>query len=96
MNPPPDESAELFRPRSLIEAPACAGITRIAVLPDVLPPGALTMSVVVPEIDPDAAVIVVEPAATPVARPVALIVATPVLDEVQVAVDVKSCVLLSP
>jgi hypothetical protein len=95
MNPVPDEFAGLFRPRGLMEDPAGAGITRIAVLPDVLPPGALTISVVVPEIEPEAAVIVVEPAPTPVARPVALIVATVVLDEVQVAVDVMSCVLLS-
>lgn len=54
-----------------------------------------TVRVVVPEIPPDVAVIVTEPTATPVARPLELIVATDVLDELQVAVEVKSCVVAS-
>jgi hypothetical protein len=58
-----------------------------------------TVSVVDPEMLPDAAVIVVEPAATDVARPfepaALLTVATPVLDELQVTAAVRFCVVLS-
>jgi len=59
----------------------------------------LTVRVVDPEMLPDDAVIVVEPVAAAVAdplEPVALpIVTTPVLDELQVADAVRSCVVLS-
>jgi hypothetical protein len=75
--------------------PEVAGITKIAVLPEVLPPWAATVRVAVPEIELEVAVIVVEPTDTPVARPPAAIVATEVLEEVQVAVDVRFCVLPS-
>lgn len=58
-----------------------------------------TVSVVEPEMLPDAALIVVVPAATDVASPyepaALLIVATPVLDELQVTVFVRFCVVLS-
>ncbi len=54
----------------------------------------VTVRVVDPEMPPDVAVIVVVPAAAEVASPfepvVLLIDATPVLDEFQAAVDVKS------
>jgi hypothetical protein len=57
------------------------------------------VSVVDPETLPDAAVIVVDPAASAVASPVEpaalLIFATPALDELQAAEAVKSCVVLS-
>lgn len=53
-----------------------------------------TASVVVPLTAPDVAVIVVLPAATPVASPVLLIVATAVTDELHVAF-VKACLLPS-
>jgi hypothetical protein len=56
---------------------------------------AVTVRVVVPEILPDAAVIVVGPCARAVARPEVLIVATVVLDEVQVTDDVMSFAELS-
>jgi hypothetical protein len=59
----------------------------------------VTVRVVDPDVLPDVAVIVVEPAATEVADPLEptalLMVATPVLDELQVAVVVRSCVVLS-
>jgi len=44
----------------------------------------VTVSVVLPEILPDVAVMVAVPVATAVAKPLVLIVATEVLDEVQV------------
>src|SRR5437667_12707679 len=60
---------------------------------------AVTVSVVLPETPPKVAVIVVVPAATDVARPcdppALLIVATAVLDELQVTWVVRSCVVLS-
>jgi len=60
---------------------------------------AVTVRVADPDIAPDVAVIVVEPAATAVANPfdpaVLLKVATPVLDELQAAVDVRFWVLPS-
>ena len=59
----------------------------------------VTVSVVDPVILPDVAVIVVEPAATDVARPfepaALLMVATPTADEPQVTAVVRSCVELS-
>ena len=59
----------------------------------------VTVSVVDPETLPDAAVIVVEPAAADVAKPmepaVLLIFATVAFDEVQTTVVVRSCVVLS-
>ena len=57
--------------------------------------GAVTVRVVVPLRAPEAALIVLVPAATPVANPPALIVATLVVCEVQVTVLVKFCVELS-
>ena len=60
---------------------------------------AVTVKVVDPEMLPEAAVIVVDPVATEAANPLEpvalLIVATPVLDELQVAAAVRSCVVLS-
>src|SRR5206468_1456400 len=60
---------------------------------------AVTVSVVLPETPPEVAVIVVVPAATDVARPcdppALLIVATAVLDELQVTWVVRSCVVVS-
>jgi hypothetical protein len=53
-----------------------------------------TVSVALPEMLPDVAVISVEPVATVVANPAALMVATAVAAEVQVAVAVRFCVLL--
>ena len=55
----------------------------------------VTVRAVVPETAPDEAEIVVVPVATDVARPVALIVATTVLDDVQLTDVEISCVLLS-
>src|SRR6266702_4654885 len=59
---------------------------------------AVTVSVVFPETSPSVAVIVVVPAATDVAKPcdppALLIVATEVLDELQVTWVVRSCVVL--
>jgi hypothetical protein len=59
----------------------------------------VTVSEVDPDTLPDVAVIVVEPAATEVASPLEpaalLIVAMPVLDELQVTVVVRFCVVLS-
>ena len=54
----------------------------------------VTVRVVDPAMLPDAAVIVVDPAATAAADPL-LMVATPVLDELHVTEAVKSCVVLS-
>jgi hypothetical protein len=56
---------------------------------------AVTVSAAVPETEPEVAVIVEDPAATPVANPLELTVATLVLEEVHVALEVRSCVLLS-
>ncbi len=57
----------------------------------------VTVSVVEPVILPDVALIVVDPAATEVASPLEpaalLIVATPVLEELQVADAVRFCVV---
>ena len=59
----------------------------------------VTVRVVDPEMLPDAAVIVVEPVATAAANPLEpvalLIVATPVLVELQVTAVVRFCVVLS-
>lgn len=67
--------------------------TLLAPLP---PPGTRTVKAAVPEMLPDVARIVVMPEAKEVARPVvAMIVATPVFDEVQVTAVVRSCVELS-
>ena len=57
--------------------------------------GACTVSVVCPSTPANAADMVVPPAETPMARPLALIVATPVPDDVHVTLLVMSCVLLS-
>ena len=60
---------------------------------------AVTVRLVDPVVLPDAAVIVVDPAATEVANPlepaVLLTVAAPELDEPQVTAVVRSCVVLS-
>ncbi len=59
----------------------------------------VTVSVIDPAILPDVAVIVVEPAATEVANPLEpdalLMAATAEVDELQVTVIVRSCVVLS-
>jgi hypothetical protein len=59
----------------------------------------VTVRVVDPDMPPEVAVIVVDPAATEEADPLdpaaLLIVATPVLDELQVTAVVRSCVVLS-
>jgi hypothetical protein len=59
----------------------------------------VTVKVAEPESPPDVAVIVVEPAAADVARPlepaVLLMAATPEDDEFQVTAVVRSCVVLS-
>jgi hypothetical protein len=57
--------------------------------------GEFTFKAVEPFTDPDVAVIVVIPVVIVVASPELLIVATAVLDEDQVAVLERSCVLLS-
>jgi hypothetical protein len=54
----------------------------------------VTVSVALPLMDPEAAVIVAAPVATPVATP-PLTVATAVLEDVQVALPVRFCVLPS-
>ena len=54
-----------------------------------------TVSVAVPDMLPKVALIVVLPIATPVARPLVLIVANPVLDDVQFTLLVRSFVLES-
>ena len=60
---------------------------------------AVTVKIVDPEILPDIAVIVVDPADVEAVNPLEpvalLIVATPVLDELQVTAAVRSCVVLS-
>jgi hypothetical protein len=53
-------------------------------------PAPVTVKVAVPEIAPDAAVMVATPCALAVARPVELIVATDVFEDVQFADDVMS------
>ncbi len=55
---------------------------------------AVTISVVLSETGPDAAVIVADPAATAVARPLLLTVATLVFDELQVTDDEMSWLVL--
>ena len=59
----------------------------------------VTVNVVDPDIPPDVALIVVDPAAAEVARPLEpaalLMAATPVADEFQVTAVVRSCVVLS-
>ena len=57
--------------------------------------GAVTFSVLVPVIDPEAAVIVVAPCAMAMAKPAAVMPATPVEVEVQVTDAVMSCVVPS-
>ena len=57
--------------------------------------GAVTVSSVVPSTAPDAASILLDPVATPVANPPAVIVTTPVDCELQVTELVKFCVELS-
>jgi len=57
--------------------------------------GGVTVNVVVPLIEPDAAWIVALPVPTPVAAPEALMVAAAVFNELQVADEVKFCVLPS-
>jgi hypothetical protein len=54
---------------------------------------AVTVKVVEPLIAPDAASIIVCPAPAALANPAVLIVATPVADELHVAVLVRFCVL---
>ncbi len=56
---------------------------------------AVTVKVVDPDMLPETAVMVVEPAANEVANPDAFNVAAAVLEELHVAVAVKSCVVLS-
>jgi hypothetical protein len=56
---------------------------------------AVTVRVVEPVMPPETALIVLVPAATPVANPPAVIVATLVVTELQLAVLVKFCVELS-
>jgi len=53
----------------------------------------VTVKAVDPLIEPDVAVIVVDPAATPVASPLLAIVAAPGFDELQVAVAVRLLVV---
>ncbi len=76
---------------------AILGVVGVTVIVDRF--AAVTVSVVLPETPPKVAVIVVVPAATDVARPcdppALLIVATAVLDELQVTWVVRSCVVLS-
>ena len=55
--------------------------------------GAVTVSVAEPLIVPEAALIVAEPWATPLANPALLTVATVVFDEVHVAELVRFCVV---
>ena len=60
---------------------------------------AVTVNVVLPEISPNVAVIVVPPTLNEVASPLKptalLMVATPVFEEVQVTEDVRFCVVKS-
>ena len=67
-----------------------AGVTAI-----VANVAAVTVNPVDPLMDPDVAVIVLLPVATPVARPPLVIVATPVFVELHVTVLVRFCVLPS-
>jgi len=55
----------------------------------------VTVRAVLPEIVPEVAVMVVVPAVSAVARPVASIAATLALDEVQLTEEVSSWVVLS-
>ena len=55
--------------------------------------GVCTVSVVPPVTPPRVAEMVLVPAATPVARPAEVIVATPVLEEAHATCPVKFCVL---
>jgi hypothetical protein len=71
---------------------AVAGVTEIAVTVFV---AAVTLSAAVPLTPPSAAVMVLEPAAEPVAMPDEFTVATVVLEVVQVAVDVTFAVVPS-
>jgi hypothetical protein len=71
---------------------AAAGET--VMLVNVWPPPAVTVRVAVPEMLPEVALIVVEPAATPVASPALEIVATARLLLDQVANDVQLEVVL--
>jgi threonine dehydratase len=57
--------------------------------------GGVTVRVVLPERLPEVAVIVVEPAATDVASPALLMVATAVFEELHVTDEMMSLVLLS-
>jgi hypothetical protein len=57
--------------------------------------GEVTVSVAVPRTSPKAAMIVVPPVMTPVARPVELIIATGFVAELHVTVEVTSCMLPS-
>jgi len=57
--------------------------------------GGVTVSVVVPDFPPEAAVMVVTPVQIEVANPLLLIVATDVDDELHVTAPVRSCVELS-
>ena len=66
-----------------------AGVTSMEVRTAVV-----TVRLAVPDMEPDVAVIVEAPAATAVARPVPLTVATEVELDVQVTDEVKSCVVL--
>ena len=56
---------------------------------------AVTVSVVLPEIEPVVARMVVDPVLTAVAKPAALIVATVAAEELHVAVLVRFCVVPS-
>jgi hypothetical protein len=56
---------------------------------------AVTVSVVLPEMLPETALIVVEPALTVLAKPAVLTVATVEAEELQVTDDVRFCWLLS-
>jgi hypothetical protein len=67
-----------------------AGVTAI-----VCKTAGVTVSVVEPLIDPEVALIVVDPVATVLAKPALLMVATVVAEDVHVAVLVRFCVLLS-
>jgi hypothetical protein len=57
--------------------------------------GAVTVSTADPATDPDVALIELVPTPTPVAKPPAVIVATPGVADVQVTWPVRFCVLLS-
>ena len=57
--------------------------------------GFVTVRLAVPDTLPEVAVMFTAPGATPVARPAAVIVAAALLDDCQVAVEVRSWVLPS-